>query len=84
MFQPNFRQPAIAAIARFPAWGNYMGSFEKTPSDQLPPATSTEDAPVRPNSSIAGVFGLLKRENQKSLTIEEIGEATIRGWSGDL
>ena len=35
---------------------------------------------MRPTGKISDVFGLLKRENDPSLSIEEINEIAARGW----
>jgi antitoxin component of MazEF toxin-antitoxin module len=37
---------------------------------------------ARPAGKISDVFGLLKRKNGPSLSIEEIDEATKDGWAG--
>ena len=46
-------------------------SKDKHPTDK-PPKTG----------KISDVFGMPKREGQPALTIEEINEATARGWAG--
>jgi hypothetical protein len=37
---------------------------------------------VRPTGKISDVFGLLKRKNGPTLSIEEINEVARRGWAG--
>ena len=36
-----------------------------------------------PSGKISDVFGLLRRENGPLLSIEEINEATAKGWAGE-
>jgi len=35
-----------------------------------------------PSRKISDVFGLLKRKNGPSLSVEEINEVAMRGWAG--
>lgn len=37
---------------------------------------------AKPKSSISGVFGLLKRDRQVPVSIEDMNEAIADGWSG--
>jgi AbrB family looped-hinge helix DNA binding protein len=37
---------------------------------------------ARPTGKISDVFGLLKRKNGPSLSIEEMNEIAARGWAG--
>ena len=39
---------------------------------------------ARPKSSIADAFGILKREGQRSISIDEMKEIIERGWAGKL
>ena len=50
--------------------------------DKLPDGRIEVKA-ARPTGKISEVFGLLKRENGPSLSIEEIGEIAARGWAGE-
>jgi hypothetical protein len=36
----------------------------------------------RPKGKISEAFGMLKREGQKPISIEEMNEAIARGWAG--
>jgi antitoxin PrlF len=38
----------------------------------------------RPSGSIADFCGSLKREGQRSLSIDEMNEIISKGWAGDL
>jgi hypothetical protein len=39
---------------------------------------------ARRMGSIAAVFGMLKREGQRPISIEEMNETIERGWAGEL
>jgi hypothetical protein len=54
---------------------------EKITVDKLPDGRIEMKA-VRPTGKISDVFGLLKKENGPSLSIEEINEIAARGWAG--
>jgi bifunctional DNA-binding transcriptional regulator/antitoxin component of YhaV-PrlF toxin-antitoxin module len=54
---------------------------EKITVDMLPDGR-VEVMAARPKGKISDVFGILKREGQPILTIEEINEAAARGWAG--
>jgi len=54
---------------------------EKIAVDKLPDGRIEMKA-VRPTGKISDVFGLLRRENGPSLSIEEINEVAKRGWAG--
>ncbi len=62
---------------------NHLGVHpgEKITVDKLPDGRIEMKA-VRPTGKIQDVFGLLKRHNGPSLSIEEIGEIAKRGWAG--
>jgi hypothetical protein len=47
-----------------------------------PPDGRIEMRAVRPTGKVSDVFGLLKRKNGPSLSIEEISEIAARGWTG--
>lgn len=49
--------------------------------DKLPDGRIVMKA-ARPSGKISDVFGVLKRENAPSLSIEKIGEIARRGWAG--
>jgi AbrB family looped-hinge helix DNA binding protein len=49
--------------------------------DKLPDGRILVKA-ARPTGKISDVFGLLKRKNGPSLSIEEMNEITARGWAG--
>jgi AbrB family looped-hinge helix DNA binding protein len=55
---------------------------EKIIVDKLPDGKVAVRA-ARPTGRISDVFGILKREDGPSLSIEEIGEAAARGWAGE-
>ena len=59
--------------------GVYPG--EKITVDKLP-GGRIEMKAVRPTGKISDVFGLLKRKNGPTLSIEEINEVARRGWAG--
>jgi len=40
--------------------------------------------PVRRTGKISDVFGMLKREGQPVLTIEEMNDIIERGWAGEF
>jgi hypothetical protein len=54
---------------------------EKITMDKLPDGR-IEMKEVRPTGKISDVFGLLKRKNGPTLSIEEISEVAKRGWAG--
>lgn len=37
-----------------------------------------------PMGKISDVFGLLKREGQRTMSIEEMNETIAKGWAGEL
>ncbi len=39
---------------------------------------------VRPKGKISDAFGMLKREGQRSISIEEMNETIRKGWAGQL
>ena len=49
--------------------------------DKLPDGRILVKA-ARPTGKISDVFGLLKRKNGPSLSIEEMNEIAARGWAG--
>jgi bifunctional DNA-binding transcriptional regulator/antitoxin component of YhaV-PrlF toxin-antitoxin module len=53
---------------------------EKITVDKLPDGRIEMKA-VRPTGKISDVFGLLKRKNGPSLSIEQINEVARRGWA---
>jgi AbrB family looped-hinge helix DNA binding protein len=54
---------------------------EKIAVDKLPDGR-IEVRAARPTGKISDVFGLLKRKNGPSLSIEEINRIAARGWAG--
>ena len=38
----------------------------------------------RPKGKISDAFGLLKREGQRVISIEEMNEVIAKGWAGEL
>ena len=54
---------------------------EKIAVDKLPDGRIEMKA-VRPTGKISDVFDFLKRQNDPSLSIEEINEIAARGWAG--
>jgi AbrB family looped-hinge helix DNA binding protein len=54
---------------------------EKLIVDKLPDGRIAVKA-ARPIGKISDVFGLLKRKNGPSLSIEEINRIAARGWAG--
>ena len=54
---------------------------EKINVDKLPNGR-IEIRGVRSTGKISDVFDFLKRKNSPSLSIEEINEVAIRGWTG--
>lgn len=54
---------------------------EKIILDKLPDGRIEVKA-ARPTGRISDVFGLLKRENGPTLSIEEINEIAAQGWAG--
>jgi len=55
---------------------------EKVAIDKLPDGRIEVKA-VSQTGQISGVFDFLKRENNPSLSIEEINEVAARGWAGE-
>jgi AbrB family looped-hinge helix DNA binding protein len=62
---------------------NHLGVHpgEKITVDKLPDGRIEMKA-VRPTGRIQDVFGLLKRDNGPSLSIEDINAIAKRGWAG--
>lgn len=54
---------------------------EKLAVDKLPDGRISMKA-MRPTGKISDVFGVLKREDGPSLSIEKIAEIARRGWAG--
>ena len=54
---------------------------EKVTVDKLPDGR-IEVRAARPAGRISDVFGLLKRGNGRSLSIEEMNRVTARAWAG--
>jgi bifunctional DNA-binding transcriptional regulator/antitoxin component of YhaV-PrlF toxin-antitoxin module len=54
---------------------------EKITVDKLPDGRIEMKA-VRPTGKISDVFDFLKRQNGRSLSIEEINGIAARGWAG--
>ena len=54
---------------------------EKITVDKLPDGRIEVKA-ARPTGMISEAFGLLKRKDGPSLSIEEINKITARGWAG--
>ena len=54
---------------------------EKVDVDMLP-GGRVEVRAARPKGKISDAFGILKREGQPTLSIEEINEITAQGWAG--
>ncbi len=54
---------------------------EKVTVEKLPDGRILVKA-ARPTGLISDVFDFLKRENGKSLSIEEINEIAAKGWAG--
>ena len=54
---------------------------EKITVNKLPDGRIEVKA-ARPTGKIADVFGILKRDGQRSLSIEEMGKIAARGWTG--
>lgn len=53
-------------------------SFDKMPGGEL------RIRAVKPSGKVSDFFGLLKREGQRSVSIEEMNEAIGKGWAGQL
>ena len=53
-------------------------AVEKLPDGRI------EIHPVRQTGKISDVFGMLKREGRKPVTIEEMNEIIAKGWAGEL
>ena len=43
-----------------------------------------EIRPVKPTGKISEVFGMLKRQGQRPVSIEEMNEVIAKGWAGAL
>ncbi|MCP3732197.1 AbrB/MazE/SpoVT family DNA-binding domain-containing protein [Sphingomonas sp. MG17] len=56
---------------------------DKISLDRLPNGELRVRA-VRPLGKIDGFFGSLKREGQRSISIEEMNEVIAKGWAGEL
>ena len=54
---------------------------EKITVNKLPDGRIEVKA-ARPTGKIADVFGILKRDGHRSLSIEEMGKIAARGWTG--
>jgi antitoxin PrlF len=54
---------------------------EKVDVDLLP-GGRIEIRAARRTGKISDAFGMLKREGQRTFTIDEINEAAARGWAG--
>ena len=54
---------------------------EKVSVDKLPGGRIGVRA-LRPGRQISGIFNLLQRKDCPPLSIEEIGQASARGWAG--
>jgi AbrB family looped-hinge helix DNA binding protein len=52
-------------------------ALEKLPDGRI------EVRAARPTGKISDVFGMLKRDGQRALSIEEMNEITARGWAGE-
>jgi AbrB family looped-hinge helix DNA binding protein len=48
------------------------------------PGGRIEVRAARPKGKISDVFGMLKREGQPTLSIEEMNEIIEQGWAGQL
>jgi AbrB family looped-hinge helix DNA binding protein len=55
---------------------------EQIALDKLPDGR-IEVRAARPTGKISDVFGMLKRDGQRALSIEEMNEITARGWAGE-
>lgn len=51
---------------------------------ELLPGGRAELKSMRPTGRIEDIFGILAGKSSKKLTIEELNEATSRGWAGRL
>jgi hypothetical protein len=60
---------------------NIVRPDDKAAVDKLPD-DQTEMKAALPTGKISDVFGLLKRTNGPSLSIEEMNEIAARGWAG--
>ncbi len=54
---------------------------DKLVIDKLPDGRITAAA-ERPKGKISDVFGMLKREGQRTVSIEEMNEVIADGWAG--
>lgn len=54
---------------------------EKIEIDKLPDGR-VEVRAARPGAPIAAVFGLLKREGARALSVEEMNDIAAAGWGG--
>jgi bifunctional DNA-binding transcriptional regulator/antitoxin component of YhaV-PrlF toxin-antitoxin module len=50
---------------------------------QALPNGRIEISAARPSGKISEAFGLLKREGQRAISIEEMNEVIARGWAGE-
>jgi bifunctional DNA-binding transcriptional regulator/antitoxin component of YhaV-PrlF toxin-antitoxin module len=48
------------------------------------PNGKVEISAVRPKGKISDVFGMLKREGQRTVSIDEMNEVIAKGWAGEL
>ena len=39
---------------------------------------------VRPSGKIADVFGMLRRDGQRTVSIDEMNDVIAKGWAGEL
>jgi AbrB family looped-hinge helix DNA binding protein len=56
---------------------------EKVDVDLMPGGRVQVKA-ARPKGDISAAFGILKREGQPTLSIEEMNEVIAQGWAGQL
>jgi len=58
-----------------------IGPGDKIFVDKLPDGRIAVQA-ARPTGKISDVFGMLKRDGQKAISIEEMNEIIADGWAG--
>jgi AbrB family looped-hinge helix DNA binding protein len=58
-----------------------IGPGDKIFVDKLPDGRIAVQA-ARPTGKISDVFGMLKRDGQKAISIEEMNEIIADGWTG--